>query len=126
MKHRHAPLIHIATLCLGALPALAFAHPGHGEEMSFVAGLLHPVGGVDHLAGFLIVGILVAKLRAQILRPVAAALLGLWIAACASDSEGWQYAAGFMFAGAGLVAIAVTATRLVKRAATATAPRSRT
>jgi len=126
MTSRHARLIRIAVACFGVLPALALAHPGHGEPSSFMAGALHPVNGADHLAAFALVGILMAQLRMQFLRPLAAGFLGLFVAASATGSDGWQYAAGFMLTGACLVAIAMTATRLTKRTATAVAPRSRT
>lgn len=39
---------------LFALPALA--HPGH-DQGGLVAGLMHPIGGVDHLAAMLAVGL---------------------------------------------------------------------
>ncbi|HBP2134768.1 TPA: protein hupE, partial [Pseudomonas aeruginosa] len=38
----------LAALALLAAPALAFAHPGHGEH-GLVAGLAHPLTGLDHL-----------------------------------------------------------------------------
>jgi urease accessory protein len=37
-----------------AVPALA--HPGH-DQRGLVAGLMHPIGGVDHLAAMLAVGL---------------------------------------------------------------------
>jgi len=46
----------IAVLALGvAAPALA--HPGHGLDSGLVAGLLHPLTGVDHLLAMLAVGL---------------------------------------------------------------------
>jgi len=38
-----------------ALPALA--HPGHGGESGFGAGMLHPLTGLDHLLALLAVGL---------------------------------------------------------------------
>lgn len=105
MKHKH--WVRIATAAAGLLPALALAHPGHGETSSFVAGALHPFGGLDHLAGFIVVGILAARLGSRYLWPATAAFLGLLVAASTADSDGWRYAAGFMFTGAGLVAAAM-------------------
>jgi urease accessory protein len=123
-KHR----VRISTLAAGLLPALALAHPGHGETTSFVAGALHPFGGLDHLAGFLVVGFLAASLGREYLWPVAAAFLGLLVAASTADSDGWRYAAGFMFTGAGLIAAGMgatsAATSLGSRFFTAAAPRS--
>jgi urease accessory protein len=44
-----------AALVLVSMPAVA--HPGHGHEAGLAAGLLHPLGGVDHLAAMLAVGL---------------------------------------------------------------------
>jgi urease accessory protein len=38
-----------------AVPAAA--HPGHGVESGFLAGLLHPLSGIDHLLALLAVGL---------------------------------------------------------------------
>jgi urease accessory protein len=41
-----------------AIPVQAFAHTGHGHDglPAFVAGLLHPLTGLDHLAAMMMVG----------------------------------------------------------------------
>jgi urease accessory protein len=49
------PTISAAALLLVTTPALA--HPGHGEDGGFAAGLLHPFSGVDHLSVMLLVGV---------------------------------------------------------------------
>jgi urease accessory protein len=113
MTQKH--LVRIATLIAAFLPALAFAHPGHGEASSFADGALHPIGGVDHLAGFIAVGMLAVRLGGRYLWPVTAAFLGLLGAAWTSDSDGWQYAAGFMLSGAALIAAAVVVTTAATR-----------
>lgn len=41
-------------------PALAFAHPGHAES-GLMAGLAHPVFGLDHLLAMLAVGLWAAQ-----------------------------------------------------------------
>jgi len=110
---------------MGLLPALALAHPGHGAEDSFLAGVMHPANGIDHVAGFFLVGLLAFRLEARIFRPMIAALLGLLVAAWTTDSDGWRYAAGFMLTGAVLAAIGATATRVMTVATTAVARRSR-
>jgi urease accessory protein len=112
---RHKHLVRIATVAVGFLPALALAHPGHGETASFVAGALHPLGGLDHLIGFIVIGILATRLSGRFLWPMTAALLGLLVAASTADSDGWRYAAGFMMTGAGLIAAAMTATKAATR-----------
>jgi len=114
---------------MGLLPALALAHPGHGAEDGFLAGVLHPANGIDHVAGFFLIGLLASRLEARIFRPMIAALLGLLVAAGTLDGDGWQYAAGFMLTGAGLAAAGVAATRAATRfmsaSTTAAARRSR-
>lgn len=47
----------IATLGLIALPGIAAAHTGHGAGDDFAAGLMHPLGGLDHLLVMLTVGL---------------------------------------------------------------------
>jgi len=53
-KTLHRALLAAMTL-LTALPAAA--HPGHGTGSGFLAGLLHPVTGIDHLLALLAVGL---------------------------------------------------------------------
>jgi urease accessory protein len=125
MKRARKLEIRIAALSSILLPALALAHPGHGLETSFSDGALHPVSGIDHIAGFLLVGMLAARLGGRFLWPAAAAFLGLLVASWTSGSDGWQFAAGFMLTGACLVATAMAATRVAIRARTAVTPCSR-
>lgn len=47
-----------AALCL--LPLFAFAHPGHGES-GLLAGVGHPLGGMDHLLAMFAVGLWAAQ-----------------------------------------------------------------
>ena len=51
-------LFAAATLLL--TPALAFAHPGHGDN-GLLAGISHPIGGLDHLLAMLAVGLWAAQ-----------------------------------------------------------------
>jgi len=50
----------LGTLVMLLAPALAFAHPGH-EESGLVAGLSHPLGGMDHLLAMIAVGLWAAQ-----------------------------------------------------------------
>ena len=50
----------IAILTLTCLPGLALAHPGH-EHSGLVAGLGHPLLGLDHLLAMLAVGLWAAQ-----------------------------------------------------------------
>lgn len=51
----HADRTTILIAALGLLPAVALAHPGH-DTPGFVAGLMHPVAGIDHLLAMVAVG----------------------------------------------------------------------
>ena len=42
---------------LALLPTAALAHVGHGSTESFAAGLAHPLGGLDHIAAMIAVGL---------------------------------------------------------------------
>jgi len=44
------------------LPLPAFAHPLHGSAPGLAAGLLHPLGGLDHILAMLAVGVWAARL----------------------------------------------------------------
>ncbi|RIA56151.1 HupE/UreJ family protein [Dichotomicrobium thermohalophilum] len=44
------------ALCLIAVPAAA--HTGHGEVSGFTYGLMHPIGGLDHVLAMVAVGLL--------------------------------------------------------------------
>lgn len=49
-------LIGATATCALAMTAPAFAHEGHAAVSSFDAGLMHPFGGLDHLAAMVAVG----------------------------------------------------------------------
>lgn len=87
-------------LALVLLPALASAHPGHpGHEADWVAGLLHPLTGIDHLLALLGVGIWSRYLDGQARWAVPTAfagsiLLGGGIAAIGVSVPGIGYELG--------------------------------
>ena len=62
------------------LPATAFAHPGHAEPAGFLAGLLHPVGGPDHLLAMVAVGLWAGLLGGAARLALPGALLGAMLA----------------------------------------------
>ena len=49
-----------AAAALLLAPTLAFAHPGHGDN-GLVAGISHPLGGLDHLLAMVAVGLWAAQ-----------------------------------------------------------------
>ncbi len=62
MKTRHYLAVALTTL----LPTLALAHPGHDLQPGFVAGVLHPLSGLDHLLVMLAVGMWAAQLGGRL------------------------------------------------------------
>ena len=50
----------LGALALLLAPTLAFAHPGHGDN-GLIAGISHPLGGLDHLLAMLAVGLWAAQ-----------------------------------------------------------------
>ena len=72
------------TMAAGSMLALpALAHPGHGVESGFAAGLLHPLTGPDHLLALLAVGLWSRQQRqGVVLGPVFLVMMALG-ASCA-------------------------------------------
>ncbi len=64
---------------LASIPATAFAHPGH-DLPDFIAGVMHPLTGIDHMMALLAAGFWAAQLggKARLLLPTIflAAMLG--------------------------------------------------
>lgn len=71
----------VTALLLAALtPVAALAHPGHAEAgAGFMAGLMHPLTGLDHVLMIVAVGLWAAQLKAAG-RVVVAACLGVFVA----------------------------------------------
>ncbi len=132
----------LAALALLAAPALAFAHPGHGEH-GLVAGLAHPLTGLDHLLAMFAVGLWAAQQQgaARLALPctfvgtmlvggllgfeglqlpfmetgIAASVLALGL--CPDLSSPWLYALGFVAATAALHAAGYALVRFLPQAA---------
>ena len=71
----------VAAGGLGIAAAPAFAHVGHdhlhGEGESFLAGLLHPLTGADHMLAMVAVGIWAAMIGGRALYAFPTAFVGL-------------------------------------------------
>ena len=65
MSSRAFRLLVTAALLLA--PSVAFAHPGHGEGGSLLAGFVHPFSGIDHLLAMTAVGVIAAHLGGRAL-----------------------------------------------------------
>ena len=57
-------MVLIALLALSIMPAIAFAHEESGQAAGFLAGLAHPVSGLDHVLAMVAVGLWGAVLGA--------------------------------------------------------------
>ncbi|MET0279974.1 MAG: HupE/UreJ family protein [Steroidobacteraceae bacterium] len=95
------PLRYLIPLCAVLAPAAALAHPGHGAGAGFVAGLIHPLTGLDH-----VLMIVAVSAWAALLGPLHRVLVAACLAAFVAAGALLPYTAA---AGAGLeAAIALT------------------
>jgi len=74
-RHQLARAGVAVTALTLALPAAA--HPGHAPDSGFVAGLLHPVTGVDHLLALLAVGLWSRQQHGYLLAPTFLVMMAL-------------------------------------------------
>jgi urease accessory protein len=63
-RSARAARVVAATLLASAWPALAWAHAESGRALGFLAGLHHPVSGLDHVLAMVSVGLWGAQLGA--------------------------------------------------------------
>lgn len=68
----------LALVALMLLPTAAFAHPGH-DESGLVAGLSHPLTGLDHIAVMIAVGLWAALKGGRALWVWPAAFVGVML-----------------------------------------------
>jgi urease accessory protein len=64
MTSRSASSVMVRVALLALLPAIAFAHEESGQAAGFLAGLAHPVSGLDHVLAMVAVGLWGAVLGA--------------------------------------------------------------
>lgn len=72
-------IVPVAALLAALLPGAALAHPGHGVTDNLAAGLMHPLGGLDH-----VLMIVAVSAWASLLQPSARAV----VAGCLALSVG--------------------------------------
>jgi len=83
------------SLTLSALalaPTAALAHPGH-DAGTFVAGVMHPVGGTDHVLAMIAVGLWAAQLGGRALWAMPASFVGAMVAGGALGAMGLGFPA---------------------------------
>ncbi|TWH76535.1 urease accessory protein [Azomonas agilis] len=73
---------------LACFPAVAFAHPGHMEQ-GFMAGLLHPLTGMDHLLAMLALGIWAALQKGSLRWALPLTFLGALSLGFVMGHSGW-------------------------------------
>lgn len=81
-----------AIFVLG-LASSASAHPGHHHDSTgggIVAGLTHPLLGVDHLLAMVTVGLLSAQIGGRAIWGIPGAFLGLMIVGGVLGMSGWE------------------------------------
>ncbi|TDO97325.1 MULTISPECIES: HupE/UreJ family protein [Marinomonas] len=65
----------LAASALAATSGTALAHAGHEHVSSFMSGLMHPMGGLDHLLAMVAVGLWAAAMGGRALWAVPAAFV---------------------------------------------------
>jgi urease accessory protein len=76
--NKNIPTRIVAAIACAAFATTAFAHPGHNAgHGAFVAGLLHPWTGADHLLAMIVVGIWAAQLGGRAIFAVPASFLAV-------------------------------------------------
>jgi urease accessory protein len=83
---RQRLLFALAALMLA--PQAALAHPEHGEAASLLHGLMHPLGGLDHVLAMVTVGILAAQVGGRALWLVPGTFVALMLAGGAVGMAG--------------------------------------
>ena len=136
--NRTSPSALLVTSALILVPVLAQAHPGHGAA-GFTHGLIHPLGGLDHLLAMFAVGLWAAQKGGRALWALPAAFLGVMtlggalgmamvglFALChglahgaemPENAAGFAYGAGFVLATALLHACGIAAGLFAKSVA---------
>jgi urease accessory protein len=66
-----------ALIAVAGAASPALAHTGHGAASGFMAGVAHPLGGLDHLLAMIAVGILAAQIGGRALWLVPASFVGM-------------------------------------------------
>jgi urease accessory protein len=87
----------------------AFAHVGPGEHGGFLHGLMHPIGGADHVLAMVGVGLLASQLGGRALWFVPAAFVSMMVLGGVLGFEG----VGFPFVETGIAASVIVIGALV-------------
>jgi urease accessory protein len=93
--HINLRLISRRATLLGAalLPVMAQAHTGHDHGYAFESGLLHPLGGLDHLLAMLMVGLWASRASGWQTLMLPLVFLASLVAGASLASPAWPVAA---------------------------------
>ncbi len=67
----------LAAVALSLMAVGAEAHPGHLGDGGFLAGMLHPLSGLDHMIAMVAVGLFAARLGGKAIWMVPLSFVGL-------------------------------------------------
>lgn len=81
----------LAVLMLVCFPSAAFAHVGREAGAGFMAGLLHPVFGLDHFLAMLSVGIVSAQLGGRRILTIPATFVLSMIVGAVVGVRGYEW-----------------------------------
>ncbi|MFJ1311560.1 HupE/UreJ family protein [Agrobacterium sp. P15N1-A] len=82
--------IYPLTFVLAAMPTVALAHTGVGENSGFFHGFTHPISGLDHILAMVMVGVLAYQLGGRALWLVPMAFVLAMAAAGALGAAGFD------------------------------------
>lgn len=87
---RFVTIVSIASFA-SFVTATAYGHPGHPEhESGLLAGLTHPLLGIDHLLAMVTVGLLAAQIGGRALWALPAAFVGSMLLGGICGVQGWS------------------------------------
>jgi urease accessory protein len=69
----------ILALVLATMPTAAFAHSGHGDVIGLIHGVMHPLGGLDHVLAMVAVGVFAFVLGGRALWLVPLSFVGAMV-----------------------------------------------
>jgi urease accessory protein len=73
-------IVGTGVIALLTMSQIAGAHPGHGLQSGFSAGVRHPFSGIDHITAMIAVGLCAAQLGGKATWGLPATFLALMIA----------------------------------------------
>lgn len=66
-RHAKSAIVAAAPVLAALTATPALAHPGHDETATLLAGLSHPLTGIDHILAMVLVGLLAVQLGGRAL-----------------------------------------------------------